>query len=288
MERPARRRIALGPALLALIAVGAGPRLALAMPEADFDALMEALSAGDFAVVEAFLEPRSATSQQDPEFYVILLNYAARKADRGGMVVAQGEPREGDYALKDPETGEVVGFMGHREAWDEPLVVDAIHRTQAALPGFRSRLDIHFGIVAVAERIGRLDLAADQLVAMLEISREIDNRWTWGRVGSMDGDPQEFMIQGVLPRTSAMFRAETADGDRALVRVSNALVEHYPQLVYGHANLGVLAMVKGRYAEARLHLERALALDPLDEVVRGNLEQLAAFENAQTAPAKAD
>ena len=85
-----------------------------------------------------------------------------------------------------------------------------------------------------------------------------------------------------------MFRSETPEADRALERVSRSLIEHYPELVYGHMNLGLLAMIDQRYDEAHAHLERARALDPEDEIVLGNIRKLAELEAASTRPARVD
>ncbi len=258
--------------VVALSLLGAGT--AGAFEPDEFQTLMSAIRSKDYAPVETFLASGEASLRQDPDYYVILLNYSLAKGDRRGTVVAAGEPRPGDLALRERDSEKVVGFIGTRGGFDEPLVMDGIARTRAALPAFRERLDIHFGIVAVAERIGRWDVVGDQLVSILETSREIDNRWAWGPINGMNGEPRDFMIENVLVRTHKLFRAEDPVADEALVRASQALIEHYPELVYGYANLGALHLAQGRHEKARHYLERALEVDPEDEIVRGNLRAL--------------
>lgn len=51
-------------------------------------------------------------------------------------------------------------------------MIDGIKRTQKALPSFESRLDIHFGIVIVAETIKKWDIVGSQLENMLKISKK--------------------------------------------------------------------------------------------------------------------
>lgn len=107
----------------------------------------------------------------------------------------------------------------------------------------------HFGIAATTQNISELAVMSDQLISMLKTSKEIDNKWQWGKVGSMEGD-------------------------RLLVNVSEALIQYYPNKVYGYANLGALYSATKRYDEARKYYEKALEIDPDDEVVKENLQHL--------------
>jgi tetratricopeptide (TPR) repeat protein len=59
-----------------------------------------------------------------------------------------------------------------------------------------------------------------------------------------------------------------------LINVFQALIEYYPNKVYGYANLGLLYGATKRYDEARKYYEKALEIDSSDEVVRANLKHL--------------
>jgi tetratricopeptide (TPR) repeat protein len=49
------------------------------------------------------------------------------------------------------------------------------------------------------------------------------------------------------------------------------LIQYYPNKVYGYAKLGSLYSATKRYDEAKKYYEKALEVDPNDEVVRANL-----------------
>ncbi len=261
--------------MLAVYSLLVIPSFTFALDKSEFDELIAKIGAEEYAPVEKFLKDKKASLAKDPEYYVVLLNYVVAKGEHSGLVVAQGEAEPGDLQLTDPKTGEAIGFMGSRSDYDEKLIVDGIRRSQKALKKhFNSRLDIHFGIVAIAERVNRWDIVGDQLVEMLVTSRKIDNKWIWGPINSMEGDPQEFMIQNILPRTHAMFRADTPETDKELKKVSKALVKYYPKVIYGYANLGVYHLVNKEYDTAEKYLKQALKIDPNDEIVKGNLQRL--------------
>jgi tetratricopeptide (TPR) repeat protein len=82
------------------------------------------------------------------------------------------------------------------------------------------------------------------------------------------------MIQGLLPRTAMLFRLESEEGDRLLINVSEALIQYYPNKVYGYANLGSLYGATKKYDEARKYYEKALEIDPGDSLVKDNLDRL--------------
>jgi tetratricopeptide (TPR) repeat protein len=248
------------------------PACALALEVGEFQALMSDIQSKNYVPVESFLKLNQETMKKDPEYFVVLLNHVLSKGYESSLVIEKGMPQAGDLELRNKDTGEIAGFIGSRP--DENLILGGISQTQAAHKYFKSRLDIHFGIVTAAERIGRWDIVGDQLVAMLEISKEINNQWILGPVGSMSGKPKDFMIQNILPRTASLFRVNSEIADKAFIKVSQKLIDIYPELIYGCANLGVLYLAKKEYSLAEKYLKQASQVDPNDEIVRGNLKKL--------------
>ena len=265
---------------LALVALNVSG-YALAVAPADFDRLIQDLQKEEYQAVETYLQDHKSELEKDPDYYVILLNYVMAKGMQTINVVAQGEAQPGDLQLSDPKTGKAVGFMGSRTEIDEALIVDGFRTTQKALKHFKQRLDIHFGIIAMSERLPRWDITGEQCVEVLRVSREIDNQWTWGPINSMDGDPKEFMIDNILNRTNKMFHADHPAADAALIKVSEELIKQYPELIYGYANLGVYYLVTQEYALAEKYLRQAEKIDPKDEIVQGNLLELEKRRNSK-------
>ena len=260
-----------------LIGIWLFPLNIFAMEPQEFDRVLKELKSKNFAVVEKFLESNKQPLADDPEYYVILLNYVFLKGDKSSVEISAKKPKEKVLDLHDPETGDVKGYVGSRVEFDEGLIVSGITQTQASLPKFNSRLDIHFGIVSIAEQIGRWDIVGAQLVKVLESSVEIDNKWVWGPVNSMEGDPKEFMIQNVLNKTNTLFRIGNPSTDKVLASVSQALIKYYPNLIYGYANLGVLHLANREYEQAEKYFDQAIAIDPNDQIVLSNLKRLKAL-----------
>lgn len=242
----------------------------LAMDQSVFQSIMDRLNAKDLEAVAGFLAREKESLTQDPEYHVLLLNYAYVKRNNT-LIIARGEPKEGDIAIQGKDTGEAVGFI--RQGGDE-IIVNAIAQTQQALPAFSSRLDIHFGIVTIAAGIKRWDIVGNQLVDILTVSKSIKNQWKWGPIGSMEGEPRTFMLQNVQSRIQQLFRAGDEIVDKMLIKVSEAMIQYYPEVIYGYSNLGVIYLANGKYELAEKYINQALAIDPDDPVVKGNLNVL--------------
>ena len=244
------------------------------LEDSEFKFLIDNIKQNKFDVVETYLAEERATATTDPDYTVLLLNYSFNKARSTHYKKGLGVEKKGDFELTSLDGNNTKGFLREVVSFDEISILESLRIAQDNLRFFPNQLDIHFGIVSIAQNIGEHSVMADQLISMLKTSKEIDNKWQWGKVGSMEGDPEEFMIQGLLPRTAMLFRLESEEGDRLLINVSEALIQYYPNKVYGYANLGSLYGATKRYDEARKYYEKALEVDPNDEVVMKNFKRL--------------
>lgn len=252
-----------------------------ALDSAEFEALIEQIQNNELDTPKAFLDKNQERYGEDPDYYVVLLNYSLTKADLSQIIIARGAAQEGDFEFSDPKTGESIGFMGVRGGYDEKIIHDAIARTIKALPKFESRLDIHFGMVYMAEKINDWKLLSELLTNAINISKRIDNKWIWGPLNEMSGNPKDFLIENIQAKTYTMFYEESNEADKAFVKISRKLIDTYPESIYGYANLGVYYLAKKQYKKAESYYEQALEIDPNDEIVKSNYEQLKNMRAAQ-------
>jgi tetratricopeptide (TPR) repeat protein len=250
------------------------PSVANAMDSQVFQEMIDKINNNDFVVVENFLEKNRDTYKQDPEYYVILLNYSFSKGVQSRIVVAKGTPENGDLQLKDSTTGEAAGFIGNREVYDNKIILEGIQRTKEALKHFNDRLDIHLGIAYISAETKHWEILGQQLLVILESSRIVNNKWRWGPINSIKGDPKDFMLDNVQSKISNLFRVGSKETDQIVEAVSKAMIKAYPKVIYGYSDLGVLYLAQKRYDLAENFLNQAIAIDPNDEIVIGNLKLL--------------
>lgn len=255
--------------------------LTFAMGDSEFEEVIQQIRSGEYAKVKSYLENHQEQYRNDPDYYVILLNYTRVVADQSHQVIARGEARDGDLEIRDSKTGKPVGFMGRRGGYDSSMIRDAIEQTEEALPNFKSRLDVHIGMAYLAEEIKDWKMLSRLLMTTLDMSEEIDNKWTWGSLNHMKGAPKEFMLNNIETRVRAMFYEDSDKADQALVRVSKKLINTYPKSIYGYANLGSYFLIKKQYGKAESYYKKALEIDPNDEVVKANYKKLEQMRDAQ-------
>lgn len=244
--------------------------------------MMDSLNAKNHTPVEKFLE--SNKGSEDPEYYVLLLNYSYSKGVKEQINFGSGEAQEGDLELKTVEGEEPAGFIRIEEQIDTNLILSGIERTQKALKDFNHRLDIHFGIIHIAAYLKQWDIVAEQSTTILALSKEIENKWTWGTINTMGADPEEFMIDNIQSRAADLFYLESPEADDAIIAISKALTKYYPDRVYGFTNLGTIYSLRGDYKLAEKNYKKALRIAPEDEIVKKNIERLEELkaENKET------
>ena len=195
------------------------------LEDSEFSLLIDNIKQNKLEIVQTYLAEKRATATTDPDYTVLLLNYSFSKARTTHFTTGLGEAKKGDFELTSLDGNNTKGFLREVVSFDEVTILESLRIAQDNLRSFPNQLDIHFGIVTIAQNIGEYSVMADQLISMLKTSKEFDNKWQWGKVGSMEGDPEEFMIQGLLPRTAMLFRLESEEGDRLLINVSEALIQ---------------------------------------------------------------
>ena len=240
------------------------------LEDSEFKFLIDNIKQNKLDAVETYLAEERATATTDPDYTVLLLNYSFNKARSTHFTTGLGEAKKGDFELTSLVVNNTKGPLREVVSFDEVSILESLRIAQENLKFFPNQLDIHFGIVTIAQNIGEYSVMAEQLILMLKTSKEIDNKWQWGKVGTMEGEPEGFMIQNLLPRTAMLFRLESEEGDRLLINVSEALIQYYPNKVYGYANLGSLYGATKRYDEARKYYEKAFKIDPSDEIINQN------------------
>lgn len=80
------------------------------------------------------------------------------------------------------------------------------------------------------------------------------------------------MVENVQSKIRELFRAENETADKMLLKVSKAMIQYYPEVVYGYSNLGVIYLATRNYALAEKYINQALSIDPDDPVVQSNLK----------------
>lgn len=253
----------------------------MAMDKKEVEQKIDEIKSGELENVEKFLLQNQEKLKRDPEYYVILLNYSWKKGqdiEKISISPINSITRKSSsyYPLLDLKSKKPLALMEVEtdKSQRDKIFLEGINRTQAALPNFPDRLDIHFGIISMAQRTKNWNLLESQLIEVLKISKQIDNQWKWGFIGYFKGEPKDFMLDNVQSNLNELFSVESPSTDESIIQVSKLLVEMYPESVYGYTNLGVIYSLKAEYDLAQSNLNKAKLIAPNDPVVLNALERL--------------
>lgn len=245
------------------------------MSQNDFENTMNYLRDGNFEKVKEFLTSNKNNLKNDPDYYIILLNYSYKKGASSGIVVSSKKPKNGDLTLIDTKSGKTIGSMGERTfTTDKDLILNNIRLTQEALKHFKDRLDIHFGIMAIARRLEEWKIIEQQSIIVLKISKEVKNQWKWGYINSMNGDPEEFMLNNIESHCSDILKVKSTQTNEIYKNISTALIKYYPDKVYGYTNLGTYYYFIKDYRKAEEFYKKGLTVNPNDKITLNNLKYI--------------
>jgi len=236
------------------------------------------LNNNKFDKVEKFLKKNEEKLKENPDYYVVLLNYSLLK-NKEEYIELTKEPidEQPHFALTTANT--TAGYITAKNRYDNKSIIGAIRTTQKALNNFNNRLDIHFGIIAVAKETKNTILVSEQLSTIIKVSKEIDNQWTWGTIGRMSGSPKQFMLDNIQFYLLSLYKLNTKEADTELIKVSTLLIEEYPNLIYGYSNLGNYYMATNDFEQAENYFKKALSIKPNDETIIYNLKKLKQLKN---------
>lgn len=228
----------------------------------------------EFAKIEPILDSLEKNHSNDPETYVLIVNYYVKKGIQEVVILEKGVPDSGIDALmlKDENTGKEVGYMGSRMQIDTSFIINGINKLYTGTLKHPDRMDMWFGQASVSRTIGYVKGIERALIGVLRRSTENKNNWQWGFENiEEDNKTQSFMIENLQSYTNFLFNMQKDVADSALVRISELLIEFYPNLIYGYNNIGIIRSLQGQYEKAQEYMEKASEIDPDDLLVLSNM-----------------
>jgi len=222
---------------------------------------------------------RRAIAQDDslPDAWVHLIN---AMVDQDSTAAAVEMTKTAAAKVEDPKP--LWYFLGvnfsQRESYDT-----AITWLEKAFRSDSSDTRVQFALAAAMERSGRFDESADVFKEILR--REPTNAPALNYLGYMYADRNVHLEESldlieraleVDPQNGAyldsygwvLFRLGRFDEAEAQIRKALGILDSDPVI---HEHLGDILAAQGREDEARRHWERALELDPKNEIVRSKV-----------------
>lgn len=232
---------------------------------------------------EAKSEMDAVKDLDDPEYYSLLLNYYFGQAKKSGLSISADPPIQNEEALSFTDSTGQKYYLVDIPSYDTAMIDEGLRQFKPALEKFPSRLDLHYGYVFASQQIGYYGEAEGSLINVLNISKDIENKWLWSYNKPVENAEAVMLtqMQGIIYR---FFQAETAGADSAVMHISGKMIELYPGSAFGYNNIGSIYIANNAHDKALVYLLKAHKAVPGDALVMANLvDTYMRLENYDTA-----
>lgn len=239
-----------------------------------FDQVINLICDRKFDDAKNIIDSLSLSCSNDPDYYVLVLNYYSEKAKKSNLVLQTEMPNDTMYFEIKDSLDQVVGYLGENTTYDIHLAKEVITLFKPALIKFPNRLDLFFGLVYLTRECKLNSELQSAMEMILNTSKSIDNQWIWSFNEKLSEDPESFMLNNLQAYLNGLLQDESESSDSIIFVVSEKLVNLYPNCIFGYNNLGVLSYFKSNYEKAFEYFQSAEKINPEDILVLSNIAQI--------------
>ena len=241
------------------------------------DTYLELLGKGKYEALEAHLRQWTGKEPENPELCIAWFNYYLQRNSKSGAAIGMDIDRSKPHmVITDPETGEVVGYLGERTLYDHEDVEAAIGWLEKGIALAPDRLDMHFGLIHILADIGSVERQVEAMVRAIDTGARIGSRWLWS-LDEKIPDAETIFLESMQDYYRGLYERGTDETLGALRDVSLRQIEAFPRSPHAYNLLSLYYQEVGDYEGSVGILLRALELDRRDWVIVGNLAL--AYEN---------
>lgn len=181
------------------------------------------------------------------------------------------------FTLQDTVTGGPAGYLYQGYTITDSAQVDtAMIILNKGITKFPNRLDLYFGLAATYLYIDQPDKMIETVERAMKQSKKNKGIWLW------TGDEQvpdsiDYMYDRVQEDFARFWAAEDLERTE---RVAQMAVKYYPTRAEYWNNMGAVAVwkedfsTKPNYKKALKYFQKALKLNPNDELIKANIEYI--------------
>jgi tetratricopeptide (TPR) repeat protein len=241
---------------------------------------MNLISESKLEEANSVIDSLKLSSQNDPEYYVLVLNYYFKKAAHSYLSLQKNQPNDSLYLkLTDTTKQNVAGYIVGKTEYDLSIISEGLQQFKPALEKFQNRLDLYFGLIHLSRKCKLDTELKNTMLLTLDVSSKNNNQWLWSFNENLSENPKDFMLSNIQAYLNELFQDESESSDSIIVCVSDKLVELYPECIYGYNNLGAMNYFKNNHDKALNYFLKAEKIDPKDILVLSNIAQLSKLKN---------
>jgi tetratricopeptide (TPR) repeat protein len=232
---------------------------------ADFKALV---AKDDTAGAAKLLLSWEKTGKNDPDFYIAIYNYYAKKGLTEVLSMQRDQPEGKSLQLTD-STGKVAGYLGGQPSYNFTYLNKGFDYINTGISKFPARLDMRFGKVYMLGKIENYKAFTEEIIKAINYGQTIGFKWLWSEGKPLE-DSENFMLSTIQSYVVQLFNA--GDKNMDYIRdISLAILKYKPDHVVSLSDLSISYLAKKDYAHALEGLLKAEKLAPHDYIVLNNI-----------------
>jgi len=236
--------------------------------------------------VEKFILDNKSIYYANADFYSVYIDYSfnckaqtkqkiLRYPNAGNKkVVTDIVEQDGKKYLKDVKTKEIVGELSYDVTYDVNATNVALEYFFTNVVYFQNRLDLIDGVIYVSRKAELWDKHYRALVAKLILSKKYDHHWYTTHDKAMHPFTQKDFLYKFQSDVAKLISIGEDKTNELVLKVSLKMIDLYPKSIYGYSNVAYIAYINKEYKKAKKYFEKALELEPNDEVIKKNLATL--------------
>lgn len=240
----------------------------------DRDIYLNMLKNRQFSEMENHLLQWQEKDSNNPELYIAFFNYYLQRNMKSGLAIDKSiDTSKPHMVITDPDTGEIVGYMGDRHYYDFNDVERAFEYLDTGLTYGPDRLDMYFGKAHVLQEIGEFERQSRVLIQALHKSIENNNNWKW-TLDEPVRDSLDFFLNNMQNYYHYWFQIGSAESMQAILDTATVQTELYPDNLIGINNLSMYYIQHENFTKALELLLTGHELDKNDHIIIANIGML--------------
>jgi tetratricopeptide (TPR) repeat protein len=245
-----------------------------------YDKVIALISSHDLAGAKSEIDKMTPDCENDPDYYVLVLNYYFEKAATSAINITTEQPDNNkEYlTLKRSDDSTATAYLAGINKYDKTIIEEGLKVFIPAIEKFPDRLDMLYGLVYLYSETGEYKKSGEMLIKILDRSGENKNLWLKSFNEKLD-DSYHFMIENIQSYLSKIMESDDENAMDIMFSVSERMVSLYPDNVYGYNNLGYYYVNQQNMSEAQKYFLLAEKINPKDVIVLANLAEISSRQN---------
>ena len=157
-----------------------------------------------------------------------------------------------------------------KASYDFDILSKGISQIDKGINIYPNRLDMRFGKVYVYNLIKDYKASSEEIIGIVNHSRDINNNWLWANNEKL-ADAEQAMLSTIQDYIIEYTYSDDSRIYDYIENVSNAILSIYPEHIVSMSNLGIVYSQKKEFEKSLEVLLKAHILDPNDLVVISNI-----------------